>query len=56
MQWIARKPNNAGWEMVPPRLASSKLRLQIAPNWSGAVKGGGAIMYFFVREIRADGK
>lgn len=51
LQWIARKPNNAGWEMVPAHQSSNKMRVQIAPDWKGAVEGGGAIMYFFVREI-----
>ena len=51
MQWIARQPLNAGWEMVPPRQETNLKRVQVAPDWNGAVKGGGAIMYFFVREI-----
>ena len=51
MQWIAREPNNLGWEMVPAHQSSEKMRVQIAPNWNGEIKGGGAIMYFFVREI-----
>ncbi|RYX82481.1 hypothetical protein EON83_19360 [bacterium] len=50
LQWVARQPNGAGWDMVPPRLANSALRLKVKPNWDGAIAGGGAIMYFFVRE------
>ena len=51
LQWIARKPSNAGWEMVPPRQETNVKRVQIARDWKGEIKGGGAIMYFFVREI-----
>ena len=50
LQWVACKPNGSGWEMVPPRLANGALKLQVKPDWNGAVAGGGAIMYFFVRE------
>ena len=50
LQWVARQPSGQGWEMVPPRLADSHLRLKIKPDWNGAISGGGSIMYFFVRE------
>ena len=53
MQWIARRPNNTGWEMVPAHQSSNQMRVQVAPEGSGAPQGGGAIMYFFVREIGA---
>jgi len=49
MQWVTRQPNGS-WEMSPPRQASMKMRLHVAPNWKGASSGGGSIMYFFVRE------
>ena len=49
MQWVARQPDGS-WEMVPPRQGSGVMRLKAKPNWNGAVKGGGAMMYFFVRE------
>ncbi|BCM93477.1 hypothetical protein IAD21_05368 [Abditibacteriota bacterium] len=50
LQWVARQPNGRGWEMVPPRQGSNALKLQVKPNWNGAISGGGAMMYFFVRE------
>lgn len=50
LQWVARKPNGSGWEMVPPRLSNGALKLQVKPNWNGAISGGGSMMYFFVRE------
>ena len=50
LQWVARQPKGAGWEMVPPRQASGALKLKVAPDWNGAVSGGGSMMYFFVRE------
>ena len=48
LQWVARTPK--GYEMMPPRQGSARGRLQCAPNWNGAVAGGGAQMYFLVRE------
>ncbi len=49
LQWVARQ-KSGGYEFVPPRQQSGKMRLQCAPSWNGAIEGGGAIMYFFVRE------
>ncbi len=50
MQWIARQPDNAGWELVPASQGSGNMRVRLAPDWKGMSAGGGAIMYFFVRE------
>lgn len=50
LQWVARQPNGTGWEMVPPRQGNGALKLKVAPNWNGAVAGGGSMMYFFVRQ------
>jgi hypothetical protein len=50
LQWVARQPNGSGWQMVPPRQESNALQLKVAPDWKGAVSGGGSMMYFFVRE------
>lgn len=49
LQWVARGPKGDR-EMVPPRLANGALKLKVAPDWMGAASGGGAMMYFFVRE------
>ena len=51
MQWLARQPNNAGWEMVPASQVSNEMRVNVKPDWNGSVSGGGSIMYFFVREV-----
>ena len=51
MQWVARRPNDAGWEMVPASQQTGNMRVQLAPDWRGVSAGGGAIMYFFVREM-----
>ncbi len=50
LQWVARQPNGSGWQMVPPRQESKAMQLKVAPNWNGAISGGGSMMYFFVRE------
>ncbi len=52
LQWVARQPKG-DYEFVPPRQETGAMRLKVAANWNGAVKGGGAIMYFLVREAKA---
>lgn len=49
LQWVARQ-KSGGYEFVPPHVQSTQMRLFPASNWKGAVEGGGAIMYFFVRQ------
>lgn len=50
-QLVYRRPDNL-YEMIPPRWASSEMRLLLKPDFSNAPRGG-AIMYFYVRDTKA---
>lgn len=49
LQLVYRKPNSL-YTFVPPRQETTIQRINCGPNWYGAVSGGGAMMYFLVRE------
>jgi hypothetical protein len=48
-QLVYRNPK-ANYTFLPPRLASNQLRIEYDAAMKGAMEGGGAIMYFMVRE------
>ena len=50
LQFVYRDANEA-YSFVPPRQESGEMRLHVGKNWKDASSGGGAIMYFFVREV-----
>lgn len=49
LQLVYRQPSG-GYSFIPPRQSSGAMRLQCDAKWNGAITGGGAMMYFLVRE------
>jgi hypothetical protein len=53
LQFVYRRPSG-NYTFVPPRQGSNQMRIECGDNWKGAITGGGAIMYFLVREVQAE--
>jgi hypothetical protein len=49
LQLVFRHPKG-NYTFVPPRQETGIKRIETDVNWNGAIEGGGAIMYFLVRE------
>ncbi|HEX9998291.1 MAG TPA: hypothetical protein VGB45_14220 [Abditibacterium sp.] len=55
LQLVFRHPKG-NHTFVTPRQETGGMRRNVAPNWNGAIEGGGAIMYFFVRELSSQNR
>lgn len=49
LQLVFRHPKG-NYTFVPPKQSSGAMRVETDAKWNGATQGGGAIMYFVVRE------